>query len=1014
MKRILLCLCLSASFIIPATAQKCDLDDFASICPALDSLVYARTNVHARLKFRKVVRKGKALDIYFGQTLSDLPLRKEDVQWLRQAIESLLPTPYAGRKVGRMFAVGNDISSLVVDAPTNDGKCSSTKLRVKVPTAPALVQRGIQAPRGLGGRHIAMWQSHGYYYNIKSGSWKWQRPFMFQTVEDLFTQSYVVPLLAPMLENAGANVLLPRERDFHTEEIIIDNDPSEKTSSRIHGYVEMSGTWKNIFPGFADTKEFYNDADRPFTSGSAMQSSCDQIGNSSVSWSADIPSKGEYAVYVTYRSVPSSSTRAKYTVHTLGCDKVLRVNQKMGSGTWVYLGTFEFGKGLRKLLTLESEGSPKGSVIVADAVKIGGGMGNIERKPADSTCVATTSRMPRFAEGARYFMQWSGIPEKVWSQNEGADDYRDDLMSRGAWVGYLAGGSVANPKKEGLGIPIDMSLAFHTDAGYRKDSSIVGTLSIYTLKCDKSTKLPGNRKSRATCRELADFVQTQVTGDIMAQWNPNWSRRMLWNRSYSESRTTSTPAVLLELLSHMNFEDMKYGQDPAFRWSVARSCYKAILKYLSMRYAVPYTVQPLPVKDFSVAFDSILDKECSVTLKWRERVDSLEPTATPTLYYVHTRIDGGGWDEGRQAIAEKNPQGYCTFTTAIRRGSIYSFKVVAANDGGLSFPSEILSTGVPEGESKGKVAIINGFTRISGPTWFDSEMYAGFDNLTDSGVPYIRDWHFTGQQVQLCRAASSGKDESKCFGACKSDYVDKVIAGNTFDYPYVHAMSLLGCGYAVYSMGEDAFAADASLCGDASALDIIYGKQCTVMTGCASAPRFVVLSAPVRKAIKYCTDKGCNVIISGAHIATDLSSSIYPIYDWISADLRPAFTAERRSAAVFADKVLGYSLHSGHASQSGQVSAIDGSIPSISYPTAPCIESYCVESPDALHSFGLGREIFMMYGDTGLPAAVRSDFSTYKVAAFGFPLEILSDSAGRDSIFKSTMEYFQRDARGLH
>lgn len=1010
MRRFIICICVCAFAHVGAIAQKYSVKEFESIYPALDSMVYAHSGVRVNLEFTKVLKKGRTIDIYFNDALSDLPLRKEDPQWLRQTIESLLPEQYAGMKVGRLSACGDDISSLVVDAPTNNGKCSTTKLRVKAPNVPALVQRGIDAPNGLNGRHIAMWQSHGYYFDVKSGTWKWQRPLVFQTVEDLFTQSYIVPFLAPMLENAGANVLLPRERDYHKDEIIIDNDPTEKSSERIHGYVEVSGKWKNILPGFADTKSLYSDSSTPFNEGSAMQSVCDENSVASLSWGAEIPERGEYAVYVSYRSVPFSSTCAKYTIHTLGCDKVVRVNQRIGSGIWVYLGTFEFGKGPQTLVTLESEGSPNGSVIVGDAVKIGGGTGSIERKGADSTGVATASGMPRFAEGARYFMQWSGIPEKVWSQNDGVNDYRDDLMSRGAWVGYLAGRSCANPRKDGLGIPIDMSMAFHTDAGSRKDSSIVGTLSIYTLVCNKSTRLPGG-KSRTTCRELADFVQTQVTDDIRAQWNPNWKRRMLWNRSYSESRTTSTPALLLELLSHANFEDMKYGQDPAFRWSVARSCYKAILKYLSMRYGTSYVVQPLPVKDFSVSFDSILDKECRVTLRWRERVDSLEPTASPTRFYVHTRTDGGGWDEGRLVDGEKNQQGYYSLTTDIRRGSIHSFKVVAANDGGLSFPSEILTAGVPEGESKGKVAIINGFTRISGPTWFDSPMYAGFDNLTDSGVPYIRDWQFAGKQVQLCRSASDEKDESKCFGASKDDFVTKVIAGNSFDYPYIHALSLLGCGYAVYSMGEDAFAADPTLGGDACTLDIIYGKQCTVMTGCASRPRFGVLSAQVRKAIKRCIDKGCNVIISGAHIATDLSSSIYPIYDWISPNLRESFAAEKHSAAVFADKVLGYSLHSGHASQSGLVTAIDGSIPAVSFPTSPCGESYCVESPDALHSFGLGREIYMIYRDTGLPAAVRSDFVSYKVAAFGFPLEILSDAGARDRIFKNTMEYFNKKVK---
>ena len=56
----------------------------------------------------------------------------------------------------------------------------------------------------------------------KLDRWEWQRAYLPD--QDLYTQSYVLPFLVPMLENAGANVLLPRERDCQTAEVIVDND----------------------------------------------------------------------------------------------------------------------------------------------------------------------------------------------------------------------------------------------------------------------------------------------------------------------------------------------------------------------------------------------------------------------------------------------------------------------------------------------------------------------------------------------------------------------------------------------------------------------------------------------------------------------------------------------------------------------------------------------------------------------------------------------------------------------
>ena len=87
---------------------------------------------------------------------------------------------------------------------------------------------------------IALWQSHGCYYNLEQQRWIWQRCRLFGQVEDLYTQSYVLPYLVPMLENAGAYVMLPRERDFSSVEVIVDNDGQFAQP----GYHEISGKHK--------------------------------------------------------------------------------------------------------------------------------------------------------------------------------------------------------------------------------------------------------------------------------------------------------------------------------------------------------------------------------------------------------------------------------------------------------------------------------------------------------------------------------------------------------------------------------------------------------------------------------------------------------------------------------------------------------------------------------------------------------------------------------------------------
>lgn len=53
-----------------------------------------------------------------------------------------------------------------------------------------------------------------------------------------------------------------------------------------------------------------------------------------------------------------------------------------GGGTWIYLGTFGFNAGRNNecKVVLSNLSSKVGRIITADAVKIGGGMGNIARR----------------------------------------------------------------------------------------------------------------------------------------------------------------------------------------------------------------------------------------------------------------------------------------------------------------------------------------------------------------------------------------------------------------------------------------------------------------------------------------------------------------------------------------------------------------------------------------------------------------------------------------------------------
>ena len=341
-------------------------DDFAQACRELDSLIYERTSVTGELQIKAVMKRGRTLDFYFTNSLSDLPWKYGDSEWFRKELESRFPEQYKGYRLGRISSRGEKIENLETGSLHSGGEPVTASYRLKNHTVPgrSIVERsGDQAyPDGLDGRHIALWQSHGLYYNNSEGIWKWQRPCLFQTVEDLFTQSFVLPFLVPMLENAGAYVFLPRERDLQTCEIIIDNDPDFRTDSslvptaaadgrmRLAGDFSETGPWKDAGAGFADAKMYYGGTDNPFTMGSARMADCIPGGKdpdklAETVWTPDIPKRGEYAVYVSYKSLPNSTSAAHYTVRHLGGTSEFYVDQRMGGGMWIYLGTFCFAPG---------------------------------------------------------------------------------------------------------------------------------------------------------------------------------------------------------------------------------------------------------------------------------------------------------------------------------------------------------------------------------------------------------------------------------------------------------------------------------------------------------------------------------------------------------------------------------------------------------------------------------------------------------------------------------------------
>ena len=968
--------------VVPAAAKGLSAEKRKEISQMLTRIL-DREVAGCKTNVTQVVDAGNRLTLYASIGMSYYPFRERSVAAIYDSIRSLLPASLARRRLS-LVTDKHPIEELIPQIYRSGSRGKTFTNRSDRPLVTRL-SSPVKPTHGLAGRHIAMWQSHGRYFDQEENRWRWQRSRLWETCEDLYTQSYVLPYLVPMLELAGANVLLPRERDVQTEEAIADNDAGVDEGS---SYVEFTGDrrWFDAGTGFAHRREVYVECQNPFAEGTARGVQTVTDGRESrAEWSADLPASGEYAVYVSYKTVERSSEDALYTVRHLGGESRFAVNQTMGGGTWIYLGTFRFAAGQNPaLVTLSNRSSKKNRVVTADAVKIGGGMGNVARTPAvefrtqDTDYFCEPSGYPRFCEGARYWLQWAGFPETVYRQKEGLDDYKEDYMSRAHWVNALMGGSERMPDSTGLRIPVDMALAFHSDAGVRLNDETIGTLGIFYTRENKGRFEGGADRYRS--RDLTDIVMTQIVSDIRRTCEPEWNRRGLWNRAYYEARVPGAPTMLLELLSHQNFADMRYGSDPRFKFLVSRAIYKGILQYISSQYELPYVVQPLPVESLAAEFAA----DGKVAVSWSPVMDSLETTAAPTGYVVYTRIDDGGFDNGRYTdkpylLSEQEP------------GRIYSYKVTAVNEGGESFPSEVVAAcRIPGG--KGNVLVVNGFDRISAPLSMRRDSLAGFYTELDGGVPDKQDISFIGGQQVFDLAMAGCEVDSIALGACNCDYETEVIGGNTFDYPYVHGRSIARAGYSFCSASVRAVGDRGVSLEEYSAVDLILGKQRSVTIGRGVAGyAFKTFSPELQDVLRrYMAGDGA-LFVSGSYVATDL---------WTGGEATPADRA-------FAEEVLHYTYDGDQAADRNRVRVVTShagfSRDEYRYVDDFRPDRYRVERVDALRPAGGGAFPVMRYVDNNRCAGVAcADSRTF---VMGFPFEALESDVQRDRLMADILGF---------
>jgi hypothetical protein len=915
-------------------------------------------------------KKPETVTLFFAPGLSNYPFREDSYRLFMQSLRKPLGKKF--RKY-RIDVITNNytIDQLIPNYYRKDLPVDSSRFPAPNTEKRILVRKaeGNDPPQGLFGNSIALWHSHGYFFEMTLDRWEWQRAKLFGTVEDISIMGYVVPYLTRMLEDAGANVFLPRERDIQTNEVIVDNDKSSQGSEFVlHSENNIQKMQKGflltdtLFPGY-----------NPFISGTSLR-----MANDSATFIPDIPQKGDYAVYISYPLFKDNSKDVRYIVSHTGGKTEFIVDQTIGGETWIYLGTFNFNSGLNPAtgsVTVKRAEQSDG-FIALDAVRFGGGMGNVARRPSGDSSSEFTwklSGMPRFLEASRYWLQYAGMPDTiVYTPTNYRNDYNDDYQSRGLWVNYL---------QEELGLSMDLSLAFHSDAGITPGDSIIGTLAIFYTSADNGKFSSGI--SRMAGRDLSDMVQTQIVEDIRRDFEPQWTRRGLWDKPYSEVRRPNVPGMLLELLSHQNLADMRYSLDPRFRFSVSRSVYKGILKYLAYVENRDYTVQPLPVTGFAIT--PMSGKK--VRLSWEPVIDKDEPSAKPDKYKIFTRTGNNGFDNGfiiNSTSAEVELASY---------DSVYTFKVTALNDGGESFDSEELSVGIKAGNTA-TVLVVNGFDRISGPSWIDTGNFSGTSWWNDRGVPFHNDLITIGDQYDFDRKDPWLDDDSPGWGASYTDAAGKVNPGNEFNYPYIHGRAIMAAGHSFFSVSDEYFISSEMVASDYKIIDLIFGEEkSTQFFNDTSRIDFRIYTPELMKKIEEVTQGGSGIFMSGAYVGSDL------------------LIPDDSTAIKFAEKTLHFLPRTGHAVRAGKIYSTDYAKPAFTgtfnFNTGYSPSIYSVEAPDAIEPAGKGAVCSFRYSENNTSAGVAFN-GVYNTVILGFPFETILSEKQRELLMSQIIKFLEK------
>ncbi len=537
-------------------------------------------------------------------------------------------------------------------------------------TAPPLAEiipNNTAQPQGaLTGASIFLSPGHGWHY--KDGAWTTQRETYNGIIEDHSNAEFMMQYLVPYLWNAGARIYTTRERDFQTNMVIVDNE-----SDGFHSV----GDWRR-----APIAGSYDDSqlEAPVSLGDPT---------SFAVFTPDIPEAGYYGVYVWYTpSVFGETTRgARFTINHTGGSTQWIQNENHDGYTWKYIGTYYFDQGtdeFRGSVSIDNSGGTLGQMVVADAMRFGGGMGDFAEN-------GEVSGKPRWEESGMYYCQFMGF---------------DPTTSDRKFNNVHAMPRYAEWEMEEWEKDTAIYLSWHSNGSENHDQSGLSTF-VYGPNEWGSTReftgFPGSLK-------LAETIHAELLRAVRKQWDSNWVDRGIiarWLGELNPRSNAKMPAVLIENGYHDSPTDAEAIVDPRFRQMSARAVLRGIVFYYG-RYVNGFD-------NFAILPDPPINLQIT-----QSDDGAIELSWLPPTYDMGERLYGDpatGYRVFRSANGKGFDNGVVTPEPSIRiedlePGVPAYFRVVATNAGGQSLPTETLAATLTGNRTPPTILIVNGYDRL--------------------------------------------------------------------------------------------------------------------------------------------------------------------------------------------------------------------------------------------------------------------------------------------------------------